>query len=165
MNSAHNQASLIKRCIIEGADSFLLKPLLMRDIENIWQYVLRRDPALFGFDEDTSREPAAERAPSSAKPAETRAEAPAPAVELPLPAYSPAPAPALAPLDHDAAQRVAGVVRDLARLQVHCGASSVAPAETARASGTGGSSSSGLSSTQAQPATEEEGDMTVCQTQ
>lgn len=79
----------------------------MRDIENIWQYVLRRDPALFGFDEDTSEEPAAERAPSSAKPAETRAEAPAPTVELPLPAYSPAPAPALAPLDHDAAQRVA----------------------------------------------------------
>lgn len=34
------------RCILDGADTYLLKPLQMEAVKNIWQYCLLKDPGL-----------------------------------------------------------------------------------------------------------------------
>lgn len=42
MISAYESIDLVERCILSGADAYLLKPLRMHELRNIWQYVWRR---------------------------------------------------------------------------------------------------------------------------
>ena len=40
MQSAHSHEQLIQRCILDGADTYMLKPLQIEAVKNIWQYCL-----------------------------------------------------------------------------------------------------------------------------
>ena len=42
MISAYESIDLVDQCILSGADAYLLKPLRMHELRNIWQYVWRR---------------------------------------------------------------------------------------------------------------------------
>jgi len=42
MISAYESIDLVEKCILSGADAYLLKPLRMHELRNIWQYVWRR---------------------------------------------------------------------------------------------------------------------------
>ena len=42
MISAYESIDLVERCILSGADAYMLKPLRMHELRNIWQYVWRR---------------------------------------------------------------------------------------------------------------------------
>ena len=38
MISAYESIDLVDQCILSGADAYLLKPLRMHELRNIWQY-------------------------------------------------------------------------------------------------------------------------------
>ena len=42
MLSAYESIDLVQQCILSGADAYLLKPLRVHELTNIWQYVWRR---------------------------------------------------------------------------------------------------------------------------
>ena len=42
MISAYESIDLVEQCILSGADAYLLKPLRVHELRNIWQYVWRR---------------------------------------------------------------------------------------------------------------------------
>jgi len=42
MMSAYESIDLVQQCILSGADAYLLKPLRVHELTNIWQYVWRR---------------------------------------------------------------------------------------------------------------------------
>ena len=42
MMSAYESIDLVEQCILSGADAYLLKPLRLHEVRNIWQFVWRR---------------------------------------------------------------------------------------------------------------------------
>merc|ERR1740130_433823 len=42
MISAYESIDLVQQCILSGADAYLLKPLRLQELRNIWQFVWRR---------------------------------------------------------------------------------------------------------------------------
>jgi len=47
MASAYGQISLVQRCILRGADSFMSKPLRLESISQLWQHCLAKNRRLF----------------------------------------------------------------------------------------------------------------------
>ncbi len=47
MTSAHSDEKLIQACILNGAVTYLTKPLQIEAVKNIWQYCLLKNRALF----------------------------------------------------------------------------------------------------------------------